>query len=130
MELLPLIGKFLLAVVSVVGLTVVGVLVYLSATMFRSAGRVDIKDDYLPPELADAQRKLDGAQLNLEILKELPGTGFVLPDAANEVEVARTEAADAARVSVVAPSRERHGAELELVPTCVLPSATGVRASR
>ncbi len=130
MELLYLIGWILLAMLSVVGLAVVGLLVYLSATMFRSAGRVDIKDDYLPPEMSAAQRKLDGAQLNLEILADLPGTEFVRPDAQHEVEVARTEVADAARVSVVAPSRERHGAELELVPACVLPSATGARTSR
>jgi hypothetical protein len=130
MELLYLIGWILLAMLSVVVLSVVGLLAYLSATMFRSAGRVDIKDDYLPPEMSAAQRKLDGAQLNLEILAELPGTEFVRPDAERAVDVARTEVADAARVSVVAPSRERHATELELVPACVLPSATGARASR
>lgn len=130
MELLYLICWILLAAVSIVVLAAVGLLVYLSMTMFRSAGRVDIKDDYLPPEMFAAQRKLDDAQLNLDILTDLPGTEFVRPDAQREVEVARAEVTDATRVSVVAPSRERHGTELELVPACVLPSATGARTSR
>lgn len=88
----------LLTCLVIVGCLVLGAIalvVYLSCSMFRSAGQIDIKEDYLPAELADAQRKLEGAQLNYDVLAELPGTQFVLPDAAAEIEQAQTELAAA-----------------------------------
>lgn len=99
MELLTLVGLALAAVVGVVVVAVVGVLAYLSATMFRSAGRVDTNDDYLPPELESSgvRKRLEGAQLNLDVLKELPGTEFVQPAAQREVEEAQQAVADATR---------------------------------
>lgn len=97
METLGLLGLIFLGVVGVIVLVVIALAVYLSCTMFRSAGHVELKDDYLPPEIAGAQAKLDGARLNLEVLQDLGGAEFVLPDAANDVEQARADMVDATR---------------------------------
>lgn len=89
MQIATLIGLVLLAVIALLVLGFIGLLVYLSCTLFRHAADVEIKNDYLPPELSGGQAQLENAELTYAILEDLGSTEFVLPDAARAVEEAK-----------------------------------------